>query len=458
MTSELRRIVEDLDNRRRALFEDAQAGIKALTPKGAAGRLDENERQQLTRWRELARYSPAVVDYLKAQLLVADQQYEEALALFERLPQAAQRPDLLLNAADLCRKIGRRADAGRIYAEVLAIDPDNVQAHLGICRLALDERDFDTAAHSALDALQGVHHNPQAHFLLGLAMEGAKDYARAADALRAAISFNPNFPEAHLRLAGVLELHLKRAYAAKEHRRLARRMRRRDADSPLRAVERPEVPGVHKCATAMSGSAGTDMVPPLAESLVIVSGLPRSGTSMLMQMLAAGGVTVISDGLREPDAGNPRGYFEFEPVKSLWRDSNWLIESKGKAVKIVAPLLTALPMGLPCRVILIERDMDEVLHSQDRMLGGVSPPLAASQRRRTMLGEEYERTLARVKALLTRRPETQLLIVNYAHVISDPYAGAQRMSRFLDGQPDVAKMAAAVEPVLHRVHKSNSQG
>ena len=94
------------------------------------------------------------------------------------------------------------------------------------------------------------------------------------------------------------------------------------------------------------------------ESLIVVTGLPRSGTSMLMQMLAAGGMTVLSDGLREADEDNPRGYLEFEPVKNLLKDSTWLFEGRGKAIKIVAPLLAALPPGLACRVILSERDLE----------------------------------------------------------------------------------------------------
>ena len=109
-------------------------------------------------------------------------------------------------------------------------------------------------------------------------------------------------------------------------------------------------------------------MPPLSESLIVVTGLPRSGTSMLMQMLAAGGVAVLSDELRTADEDNPRGYLEFEPVKNLLKDSHWLFEARGKAIKIIAPLLSALPPGLPCRVILCERDLDEVLDSQERML------------------------------------------------------------------------------------------
>jgi len=186
-------------------------------------------------------------------------------------------------------------------------------------------------------------------------------------------------------------------------------------------------------------------MPPLEECLVVVTGLPRSGTSLLMQMLAAGGMQVVSDGLRQADEDNPRGYFEFEPVKSLARDSKWLCEHPGCAIKIVAPLLAGLPQGLACRVILSNRDLDEILDSQERMLAR-----RGTAERRRMLKGEYVRTLARVEAMLVRRPATQLLVVQHSSAISDPAGVAERMNRFLGGALDVAKMAAAIDPALHR--------
>jgi len=172
---------------------------------------------------------------------------------------------------------------------------------------------------------------------------------------------------------------------------------------------------------------------------------------MLMQMLAAGGLDVVSDGLRTADEDNPRGYLEFERVKNLLKDSNWLFEGRGKAIKIVAPLLVALPEGLACRVILSERDLEEVLDSQDRMLARRKQPAAATPQRRRMLKQEYARTMDRVKAMLARRPATELLVVEHSDVISDPWASAGKVNEFLGGGLNVGKMAAAIDPALHRV-------
>ena len=189
-------------------------------------------------------------------------------------------------------------------------------------------------------------------------------------------------------------------------------------------------------------------MPLRGEPVIVVTGLPRSGTSMLMQMLAAGGVPILSDGARQADEDNPHGYFEFEPVKQLLKNSQWLFEARGKAVKIVAPLIGALPRGLACRVILCERNLEEVLDSQDRMLERRGEPAAPEHRE--LLKQEYTRTIAKVKAMLRRRPGTELLVIEHAEAIADPVGVAGRVNEFLGGGMDVRKMAAVVDPALHR--------
>jgi len=461
MTGEMREIIDDLDGRRRALFEEAVVKVRELRKiaaelgktedaKDPESLLDADQKNELARWKNLARYQPPVIDYLKAQVLTAEKRYSEALAALGKVTAAhLLRPGLFLQTADLYLRLRRFRDAEEVYKRALAIDPDNAHAHLGICRMELRRRRFGDAAQAALDALQRVYHYPLAHYLLGLALIGMKEYERAAAAFGAAISFNPNFPEAHMRLAAVMEKQLGDAEGAREHRRLAQRMRRRKnvRRAPISAAERVE--NALSVAPAETAEMAAESAP-LEQSLVVVTGLPRSGTSMFMQMLAAGGLSILTDGLREPDEDNPRGYLEFEPVKNLLKDSNWLLEGRGKVVKIVAPLLSALPAGLPCRIIFTERDLDEVLDSQDRMLVRRKQEIASTPERRQMLKNEYARTVVRVKAALARRPGTQVLSVGYREAVSDATAVAERVSEFLGGGLDVGKMAASVDPGLHR--------
>lgn len=394
-----------------------------------------------------ARKRTAVVDYLKAQILIVEKRYSGALEALERVTEAQfVRPGVLLQTADLHLRLGRWREARAVYEQALELDPDDAHAYIGLSRIALRRRKYSLAAHAALDALQRVYHDPEAHFLLGIALTGMREFERGAEAFRAAISLNPNYPEAHVRLAALLEKHLEDPDSAREHRRLARRLRRGGTVRPTAVQAVESFAGViSKPLAEVPGP-----LPPLEEYLVIVTGLPRSGTSMLMQMLAAGGLDLLTDEQRLADEDNPRGYLEFEPVKKLVNDSKWLNEARGKVVKIVAPLLTALPPGLPCRVLLIERDLEEVLDSQERLLMHRNQPPATTPERRRMLKEEYVRTLDRVKAMLARRPSTQLLAIEHSDAISNPFSIAETVNWFLGGGLCIEQMAAAIDPTLHR--------
>ena len=399
-------------------------------------------------------FQPMLVDYLKAQVLIAEKRYSEALEPLERVTEAhTARPEAFLETADLYLRLGRKLDAQQAYERALALDADNPAASLGLCRLALYRRDFVAASQAALRAVERSYHDPLAHFLLGRALAGMGEFAGAAEAFRAAISLNPNFPEAHVRLALVLEGPLGDVESAKEHRRLARRMRNHSD----RATE---------CAAALGTRANQPAAPsavirvrtvemtPASDCLTVVTGLPRSGTSMIMQMLAAGGASILSDEVRGADEDNPRGYFEFASVKDVFKESKWLFDARGKAIKIVIPLVTALPAGLACRVILCDRDLDEVLDSQERMLARRRPTLHVSTSRREALKDEYRRSVAQVEAMLVGRASTQLLVIEHRAAISEPISTARRINEFLGGGLDERKMAAAIEPALHRNHRS----
>jgi tetratricopeptide (TPR) repeat protein len=382
-----------------------------------------------------------VAGYLRAQLLLAERRYTDALVALESVTETnVNQVALYLQTADLCARLCHNGQAQQNYEKALAIDPDNAHAPLGLCRLALRRRNYGAAATFALDALQRVYQNPIAHYLLGRALAGLGDRTRAVDAFRAAISFNPNFPEAHLRIAGLLN----DPTAAAEHRRLARAMRSGQTVKPRIEITQDRAP------QSAVVPRGLEPLPPLSESLIIVTGLPRSGTSLLMQMLAAGGIPILTDTQRTADEDNPRGYLEYEPVKNLFNDSKWLGDARGKSIKIVAPLLLALPRGLPARVILCERDLDEVLDSQEKMLLHRNQPLPATSDRRRILKDEYARTLDRLKAMLSARPQTEILVISYAAAVSDSASTADRIRAFLDAPLDVAAMAAAADPALHR--------
>jgi hypothetical protein len=189
------------------------------------------------------------------------------------------------------------------------------------------------------------------------------------------------------------------------------------------------------------------------DEIVVVAGIPRSGTSLVMQMLAAGGVPLLRDDVRGPDPDNPRGYFELEAAKRLARDSGWLDQACGRAVKIVHALVPELPPRHRYRVLLVERRMDEVLVSQERMLarGASTPPVADAR-----LGDVFAAQLAAAKRWLAAQPNADWLLLRHADLIGRPADCAARIDHFLGGALDREAMVAVVEPALYRARAEDA--
>ena len=187
---------------------------------------------------------------------------------------------------------------------------------------------------------------------------------------------------------------------------------------------------------------------PLSE-IIVVSGLPRSGTSLMMKMLAAGGLPLLTDGLREPDDDNPEGYFELEQVKALATgDQAWLAEAQGRTVKIISSLLRFLPATYAYRVILMQRRMSEILASQRRMLIRRGEP--ADTLPDAKLAAISAKHLQQVQAWLAAQPNIAGLTVDYNALVADPPQHAALVNTFLGERLNVVAMCAAVHPQLYR--------
>ena len=182
--------------------------------------------------------------------------------------------------------------------------------------------------------------------------------------------------------------------------------------------------------------------------ITIVSGLPRSGTSLMMQMLVAGGMTALSDGERQADADNPRGYLEWERIKQLPNDPTCIAEAEGKVVKVISRLLLSLPPGHEYRVIFMQRPLPEVLDSQDQMLrrrgrdnAGVEP---------AVMSAAFEKHLRDVYAWLDGKPSIRTLRVAYQDAVTKPKETAQQLVQFREIALDVEAMAQQVDASLYR--------
>lgn len=182
--------------------------------------------------------------------------------------------------------------------------------------------------------------------------------------------------------------------------------------------------------------------------ITIVSGLPRSGTSLMMQMLDAGGLPVLSDGERKADADNPRGYLEWERIKQLPKDPSLIAEAEGKAVKVISQLILSLPINHEYQVVFMQRPLPEVLKSQDDMLRRRGNE--ASNTDTAAIEEAFQRHLIEVNKWLAGQANMKVLRVHYHRVLREPRAVAVEVAAFLQIPLDVEAMVGQVDGSLYR--------
>lgn len=182
--------------------------------------------------------------------------------------------------------------------------------------------------------------------------------------------------------------------------------------------------------------------------ITIVSGLPRSGTSLMMQMLAAGGLPVLSDGERKSDSDNPRGYLEWERIKQLPKDPRCIAEAEGKVVKVISQLLLSLPPEHEYRAIFMQRPLPEVLKSQDEMLARRGNAAAGGDR--TAIEKAFQSHLVRVDKWFSERTDVAVLRMQYHRVLKEPQTVAEEIAGFLKVPLNIEAMSLQVDASLYR--------
>ncbi|MFW9873621.1 MAG: sulfotransferase domain-containing protein [Candidatus Thorarchaeota archaeon] len=185
----------------------------------------------------------------------------------------------------------------------------------------------------------------------------------------------------------------------------------------------------------------------MENEVIIVSGLPRSGTSMLMKILENCGFTILTDKIRKSDIDNPLGYYEFEKVKSLDKDNTWLNLAQGKVVKIVSPLLKYLPNDMKFKVIFIERNLNEIMSSQNKMLRNRKEESIVSDEELTKI---FKNHINKTKELLSSKKNIEVIYINYNKILRGEESEYNKVKFFLNKNIDIEKMKEAVEQRLHR--------
>ena len=189
-------------------------------------------------------------------------------------------------------------------------------------------------------------------------------------------------------------------------------------------------------------------MPNLTEEIVVVSGLPRSGTSMMMKMLNEGGLEVVTDNLRTADEDNPKGYYELEKVKQLDKDNSWVGDCRGKVIKVISMLLKPLPPQYRYKIIFMRRSMAEILASQKQMLirrGQPTDTIADDK-----MAEMFGKHLKDIEAFIAAQPHFDCLYISYNEVLENPAENIERVNQFLGGRLDTQAMQGVVDSALHR--------
>lgn len=426
---------------------------------------DRNRRAQFEErhLRELCFPRPFLLDWLHVGQAMLENQPAEARRRLERMTEGDIPSEKFKHrVASTLAELGDFEAAQALLEASLAADTENPIVHGRLAHIHFKARRFDQAIAAATESLSLLYFQPGVHALLGQALLETKQFDAAEQELKVAVAQSPRHLAAHELLGRLYRQHLHRPEEAFAHEGKARSLRneletRRRVNEVTPPQARTEVqlrPGENKT----NGDAGDDM--PLSfdpavdhrQIITVVTGLPRSGTSLMMQLLAAAGREALTDAKRVPDEDNPLGYYEFEKSLKLAKDVSWIPEARGKVVKIVAQLLPFLPRNEHYHVVFMERDLREVIASQKAML-------ARQGRRGAQLAEQklsdtYRTQLQRVIKQIARRPELRRLTINYGDLLANPAAGTERLARFLGEPFDGAAATSAVRPDLRRQKQS----
>ncbi|MBS0660305.1 MAG: alkaline phosphatase family protein [Verrucomicrobia bacterium] len=349
------------------------------------------------------------------------------------------------------------------FRRALELDPDSAQAWLGLSGVQLRRRENLAAIDSALEAVRLLHHLPMAHFNLGLALAREGKVEEAIVAFRRVVEMQPRALNAHRCLAVLYRMRPDERFLADVHRHELQRQSALRSDDRKAEAQRREAPWAafeippYSARLAQEETARPTPKEAPAELsgriFTLVSGLPRSGTSLMMQMLAAGGLPPQTDGERRADEDNPEGYLEWEAIREIRQRPELLDDPalERRAIKVVSPLLPSLPARHRYRILFMLRPCEEIAQSQARMIarrgteGASADPAALA----ASLRAHREQTL---EFLRRHAAAFDVLEVDYPALVADPAPWVGKIGAFLgeDLLPRPAEMVGAVRPELRR--------
>jgi predicted AlkP superfamily phosphohydrolase/phosphomutase/tetratricopeptide (TPR) repeat protein len=454
-TSPRRTLLEQLESNIQASAKSASLALEKYRGEDGSFAIDDlssAEQYEVRRLYALSLPDIGQLNYLWALQHLLEGRTREAVAALERGAGATTlSPELQVRLGYGLLRLGERERAEQCFRAALLQDPEEVEAHLGLADTRGAFYDFDGMLESALAATELIFYNPRGHALVGSALLKLKQYDAAEQAFELALHQNPQQRTARKGLTALykdLRPDLRKLTA---HQQRLQRLRVQLRFSSAKTTNREpsvvaSVPSQPIVTTVFPAAVSPETI------ITIVSGLPRSGTSMMMQILVAGGIAPYTDGLRAPDIDNPHGYFEHEQATQLASDARWLPQARGKVVKIVAPLLPRLPETEYYRIVLMHRDLTEVIASQRAMLQRLGRSGGAL--RKEALADSLTLQMEQVKRWYSGHARVQVLPLDYAEVLAEPDLACQQLADFLGRPLDRAAMRKAIVPALRHQHRS----
>ena len=381
-------------------------------------------------------------DILEAELLLIDNEYKMGntdialKGMKQLLAEYGEKTAILLNYAGMLLRLKKWEDAYKIYEGVYNDNPNNYAAihGLGLCLLRLKKE--TQAIEYLLQAISLQFYNPRAHFHLAQALFGMNEYQQAASALQVVLKMMPGFNIARNLLINIYENHLNEVNKANVLKKFFNSKelstKELEYDSDLLLV-----------------SSKNNLKKSSKNEIVVVSGLPRSGTSLMMQILQASDIEILFDAERIADDSNPKGYYEFERVKNLATDKKWLIDAQGKAVKVVSHLLHFLPQKYNYKIIFMLRDIKEIIASQHELLARHGK--ASGKTFRADLIVNFTKHLKKTDAFLKTKHNIEVLYVDYNDLLSEPDNTLSELAEFLNISDLSKKAKLVIDPSLYRM-------
>ncbi|NOZ33952.1 MAG: tetratricopeptide repeat protein [Chlorobi bacterium] len=382
-------------------------------------------------------------DLIEGELLILKGKFKEALEKYYKIQKvASQSISLNIKIANAFLKLEKWEEALQSFNKVLELDPENYVAFHGKAIAFLRKGDYEKSVDSVLDSINLLYNNPMAHYLLGEALFKYGDYENAEKAFNICLAMAPDIGKARNTLIEIYEKHLKQPEKAEHLKEYFKNSKNSVTENTIKEdVE--FIPDVNlKTVNLIEKKANNDTV-------IVVSGLPRSGTSLMMQILEKAGIDIFSDSKRKPDENNPKGYYEHEAVKRLARDKGWLKQTQGKAVKIIAQLLFALPDRYNYKIIFMNRNINEILISQHKMLaeqGKVKPDMFS-----VGLQNAFLKTLERTQAWAEKKHNVEILYINHRDLILNPNSEVEKVATFTRKNFNIKDAASVVDQKLYRV-------